>query len=142
MKTEKENLEEAIEESINLTRQHFLRFSFKHTPQAIQQLGLKEDSSLGFADRIGFRCGTGFSYNLYDFENEKAFEFLELPLIVMDSALIQEGGNNPKLIVKIWDDFIAKNRFDTKITFNFHNSRFYDAQIKGIPLKELYESLF
>lgn len=139
---ELERLQNATGEEIDLSRQHFLRFSFQNTPKIIEKLSLEEDSSLGFADRIGFRCGTGFGYRLYDFEQEKAFNFLETPLVFMDSALFAEAKNQPEVVQKIWDAFISANRFNTKITFNFHNSRFYDAQINGIPLRALYESLF
>jgi hypothetical protein len=139
---EREKLQRAIGEDIHLTRQHYLRFSFKDTPKIIQQLGLKEDSSLGYADRIGFRCGTGFSYYLYDFDKECAFDFLETPLVFMDSALFTEANHQPDLFQRIWKEFLAKNQFNTKITFNFHNSRFYDAVLYDIPQRELYEGLF
>ena len=106
MEIETKKLEKRIGEKINITRQHFLRFSFHLTPKFIQKMGFEEDSSLGYADRIGFRCGTGFPYRLYDFENEKAFEFLETPLIFMDSALFAEVKNDPDLFQKIWKDFL------------------------------------
>ena len=139
---ERDKLEKFLRKQTNYTRQHFLRFSFPETPKIIQKLKIKEDSSLGFADRIGFRCGTGFPYRLYDFEKEEAFDFLETPLILMDSALFKEGENNPERIATILKDFLLHNKYNTKITFNFHNSRFYDAHINNIPLRELYESLF
>ena len=96
---------------------------------------------LGFADRNGFRCGTGFAYHLYDFENEKAYNFLETPLTVMDSALIREGQDNDQKINQILNDFINENRTNTKITFNFHNSRFFDSEVISIQLRTLYERL-
>ena len=43
---------------------------------------------------------------------------------------------------KIWKTFISENRFNTQITFNFHNSRFYDANLEMIPLRTHYEGLF
>ena len=142
MQKERDKLQEAIGSIIDLTRQHFLRFSFKDTPKIIDALGLKEDSSLGYADQIGFRCGTGFAYYLYDFDNEKTFSFLETPLVVMDSALLNEGNFEARKIKKLLENFKVANQFNTKITYNFHNSRFYDALLQDIPLKALYESLF
>ena len=118
IRKEKNKLQDTIGEEVTLTRQHFLRFSFRHTPQIIQQLDLIEDSSIGFADRIGFRCGTGFAYHLYDFENEKAFNFLEMPLVFMDSALFTESKEDPESFLINWEDFISNNQFNTKITFN------------------------
>lgn len=147
MQEERERLqrsigEDTIGEDIYLTRQHFLRFSFKDTPGIIQKLGFKEDSSLGYADRIGFRCGTGFSYQLYDFDRECAFDFLETPLVFMDSALFTQANHQADLFERMWQEFLAENQFNTKVTFNFHNSRFYDAALYDIPQRELYEGLF
>ena len=138
---ERQKLEQRIGEPVEITRQHFLRFDFPHTLRIIRQLGMKEDSSLGFADRIGFRCGTGYGYHLYDFENERAYEFIEVPLVFMDSALLSEAAFNTKNAKALWDRFLQKNNSFTKITFNFHNSRFYDTWLQGIPLKRWYEKL-
>jgi len=140
-KNEKEKLEALIKRPIEISRQHYLHFEFKTTPKILDQQKIKEDSSLGFNDQIGFRCGTGFGYHLYDFENERPFKFIETPLIFMDSALLNETNYDLKKTTQLWSSFLAKNKNYTKITFNFHNTRFYDASIHGIPLKEWYQEL-
>ena len=92
---------------------------------------MKIDSTLGFPDIIGFRCGTGFKYFLYDFENEKQSLIKELPLIVMDSSLLyMYCKNNSSCFRKNCIDFIDSNRFNTHITFNFHNTTF-DRSLKS-----------
>jgi len=141
-KAEKNKLEKQINLPIKISRQHYLHFDFKKTPDILTKYGIKEDSTMGFNDRIGFRCGTGFGYYLYDFEKEKPFPFIETPLIFMDSSLFSETNHDPEKIKKLWMSFLEKNNYHTKITFNFHNSRFYDAKIHDIPLKEWYQELF
>ena len=138
---EKEKLEEITGQVVETTRQHYLHFDFKKTPRVLEDLGVREDSSLGFNNHLGFRCGTGFPYHLYDFTEERAFSFLEKPLVVMDSALLQEGQYDPEQIEQLWLHFLQENRQFTQITFNFHNSRFFDAWVHHIPLKALYENL-
>jgi len=140
-KAEKEKLEALVNLPIEISRQHYLHFDFKITPNILDQQNIKEDSTMGFNDRIGFRCGTGFGYHLYDFENEKPFNFIETPLVVMDSSLLMETNYNLKKATQLWTLFLANNKFYTKITFNFHNTRFYNADIHGIPLKEWYQEL-
>ena len=100
------------------------------------------DESLGFPDRVGFRCGTGFPYHLYNFTKEKAYHFLEIPLVFMESALLRESGFNEDKLKEIWSSFLNENARNTMITFNFHNSRFYDAALSGINLEELYRQQF
>jgi peptidoglycan/xylan/chitin deacetylase (PgdA/CDA1 family) len=69
-------------------RQHYLRFD-RHEKlfSGIQQAGLYYDSTLGFADNIGFRNGACFAFPPYDFSRERAYDFLEIPLVLMDGSL-------------------------------------------------------
>ena len=86
---EKKNLEEVIGKEANSSRQHFLRFDVHSTPQVWQQSGIEYDSTLGFPEHDGFRCGTCHPYHLFDIENNCVLEVLEHPLIAMDTTLFQ-----------------------------------------------------
>lgn len=141
MKKEKDQLAEATKLEITNSRQHFLRFSFPITPDNLEKLGIIEDSSLGYNDRIGFRCGTGFPYKLYNFREERPYAFLESPMVFMDYSLFLEGQHSKQHITRLWSDFITQNNQLTCINFNFHNSRFDYAWMKGLPLKSLYADL-
>ena len=70
------------------SRQHWLRFG-KHNQlfTAIEKAGLKYDSTLGFSQMVGFRNGAAFAFPPYSFDREEAYDFMEIPLAVMDSAL-------------------------------------------------------
>jgi hypothetical protein len=142
MKEEWINLNEVAKATIVDSRQHFLRFDIKKTGSILDKLGLKTDSSIGFRDTIGFRCGTGFPYHLYNFETEAAFIFLEIPLVVMDIAAMRDvDWVSPKWGPHI-SDFIDKNKYNTHITFNFHNS-FFDPVLVDAPLlKNWYITTF
>lgn len=139
---EKEGLEALLGKEMVHSRQHYLHFSWEKTPAILEKSTIQEDSTLGFNDRIGFRCGTGFAYHLYNFEKEKAYSFTEMPLVWMDSAFFKEWNYHPKKIEQAWQQFLKQNEFLTKITFNFHNTRFYDAWLHHIPLRKMYASLF
>ncbi len=69
-------------------RFHYLCHIPEKTPQLLQQSGLKYDSTLGFADRFGFRNSYCHPFYPYDFKNGKAHTYLELPLNLMDITLI------------------------------------------------------
>lgn len=68
-------------------RQHFLRFSIKETWNIHKELELKYDSTVGYAEKIGFRCGTCSPFKVYDLNEEKQLEYWEIPLIIMDTTL-------------------------------------------------------
>ncbi len=69
-------------------RQHWLRFTLDRLIPALEQAGATYDSSLGWYESIGFRGGACFAYPPYNFKNERASSFLEIPLAVMDVSLL------------------------------------------------------
>ncbi len=71
------------------SRQHFLRWDPTETPNFLQNAGVNCDSSLGYADFPGFRCGTAHEYSMFDVKNKKSLKIRQRPLIVMESSLIE-----------------------------------------------------
>ena len=68
-------------------RQHYLCFDAARTPAIWERCGMRYDSTLGYADREGFRCGTCMAYPLYDLQQDRPLNVWERPLIVMDGTL-------------------------------------------------------
>jgi hypothetical protein len=93
-KREKEDIETVYGSNINSVRQHFLRFDIDNTIQIWQDSGIQNDSTLGYAEREGFRCGTCHEYYLYDLKNDTESTVKENPLIVMEGTLFQYRGQN------------------------------------------------
>ena len=68
-------------------RQHYLRWkplTWRHW----EECGLAYDSTVGFADRIGFRAGTCIPYRPWIFSENREANLLEIPLLVMDCTPI------------------------------------------------------
>jgi hypothetical protein len=76
-------------------RQHYLRWC-PETWTDWESCGLAYDSSVGFADQVGFRCGTCFPYLPWLLNRDRCAELLEIPLLVMDAALVQYMKLNPQ----------------------------------------------
>ena len=72
-------------------RQHWLRFTLDRLIPAVESTGASYDASLGWSDQVGFRAGACFAFPPYDFENERAANFIEIPLVIMDQALQQRA---------------------------------------------------
>jgi hypothetical protein len=68
-------------------RQHYLRFRNPETWRIQEAAGLDHDSSLGFAEHVGFRAGTCREYALFDILERRELRLRERPLVVMDATL-------------------------------------------------------
>jgi len=141
LKKEKKLLEDIIDEEITISRQHYLHFSFDTTISILQAAGIRQDSTIGYNRLIGFRAGTGVGFRLYDLKADKTTDIIEKPLVLMDSSLFDESKCKAIPFFEIANEFINANMFGTELTCNFHNSRFDDAQMFGLPQQELYTQL-
>jgi len=141
LKREKEILENIIDKEIIISRQHYLHFSFEKTISILEDAGIKQDSTIGFNRRIGFRAGTGVGFILFDHTRDRASMVTEKPLTLMDSSLFEEANFGSRQFSKIGNSLIDDNEYGTELTCNFHNSRFDDAQMYGLPQDELYAKL-
>jgi peptidoglycan/xylan/chitin deacetylase (PgdA/CDA1 family) len=73
------------------TRQHYLRWHVAGavpTARALAQAGLAWDSTLGYADLPGFRCGTGHAFPVFDLEARAPLPLVERPLVLMEVTLL------------------------------------------------------
>lgn len=84
---EKLRLEKVAGEQISRSRQHFLRWKLPDTLRQLEQLGIREEHSLGFSDRVGFRAGTCTPFPWYDLEKDQETGLMLHPFAAMDSAL-------------------------------------------------------
>ncbi len=87
IRSEKKSLEEILARSIEHSRQHFLRFRLPETFRQLHAMGFKNEYSMGFAEHVGFRCGTARSIPWYDLEKDEATDFMIHPFIYMDGTL-------------------------------------------------------
>jgi len=89
---ERELLEKALGNQVKGVRQHFLRLRVPTTLTIQERVGLKYDTTLGYADDCGFRAGMSFPFYPYDALGERQLAILEIPLIVMDHTLFRYKG--------------------------------------------------
>lgn len=87
LKEEKERLEKACDVKVVSGRQHFLKFQVPHTWRDWEQAGMEYDSTMGYADCEGFRCGTCHPFKPFDMETDREINIFEIPLIIMDVTL-------------------------------------------------------
>ena len=129
------------------SRQHYLRWDYYTTPQLIDSSRLSYDSSLYYAESIGFRNGTCHDFLLFDIKNRRELTLVEKPLIVMEDTLfsplylnLDYDENALASILKL------KNicfKYSGTFTLLWHNSSLISKKQKHFYSKminQLYES--
>lgn len=71
-------------------RQHYLRWETLTTARNWETAGLVYDSTLTYADRPGFRCGTSREYPMYDVVERCPLRLRQRPLVVMECSVIAD----------------------------------------------------
>ena len=87
---EKQELEEATDETVNKSRQHFFRLLFPHTYRELMHAGIREDYTMGFASRPGFRAGCCIPFFWFDLQKNAVTELKLFPVTYMDGALAED----------------------------------------------------
>lgn len=103
-------------------RQDFLRWS----PEIWSQwdsLGLAYDSSVGFADHIGFRAGTAFPFRPWLLSKQCEADLLEIPLLAMDGTLFRYMKLKPeKALIELRQLAVVCRTFGGVFTLLWHHT--------------------
>lgn len=124
---------EGIEQSEWGGRMHYLRMQIPTTLRHLEEVGISYDSSLGYADRPGFRCGTCHSYLAFDAISQETLDLIIKPLIVMESSIYSDcylGFKGSEALNHM--RLLKKNCEKVAGTFNllWHNSSLVDKEMR------------
>lgn len=120
-------------------RQHYLRWEAPTTWQAWEEAGLDYDSTVGFADSVGFRCGTCFDFPVFNIFTKQCLRLREVPLVLMDTTISSTeylGLSAEESLAKCIEISQTCRRFGGLMTLLWHNSNLVDARDR-----RLYESI-
>jgi hypothetical protein len=93
------------------SRQHWLRFDGAEKLFAnIEKAGLEYDSSWGWADQLGFRHGAAFAFPPYNFTCEEPYNFLLIPLVIMDRGLQTARRTSAEQPAKLAEAVLSESR--------------------------------
>lgn len=128
--------EEGIQQKEWGGRMHYLRWQQPITMQALNDAGMSYDSTLGYADAPGFRCGTCFEYPAFNSKTQEVLRLRINPLIVMESTLIGRAFNNQNEKENAIEEFfILKNvckRINGTYNILWHNDSLMDEVSKDL----------
>ncbi|MDD1673215.1 MAG: polysaccharide deacetylase family protein [Methanomicrobiales archaeon] len=84
MREKKKKLEKMLNRPVQGYRNHYLRFNVPSTWEYLKEAGFKYDSTLGYADCIGFRNGMCHPFRPFNIDSQSVIDIIEIPLIMMD----------------------------------------------------------
>lgn len=119
---------EGIVQNILGGRMHYLRWEHPTTLQAWNDAGMTYDTTLGYADMPGFRCGTCFEYPGFNPITQQYLKVRIRPLIVMESTIIADRYLGLGYSTNSFEKFLslksACKAFNGTFTLLWHNSHF------------------
>ena len=115
---EKEKLENVLGQEITEGRGHYLRFEIPVTWQINEDYGMKIDSTCCYADRVGFRCGTGEEFSVFNILTRKKLKLKERPLLLMDTSLFGYQKLNQDTIRDIASQLMLNTNMFTMLWHN------------------------
>ncbi len=119
-------LSRIISEPVEKGRQHFLRFAAPTTWQIWEDAGLACDSTLGYADSAGFRCGICDAYPVFNVLTRRQLRLYEQPLIAMEASFVHYQQLSPvetKAALQRLIDTVK--RYKGTMVILWHNSSFH-----------------
>lgn len=120
-------------------RQHFLRFAAPHTWQQWNDAGgLLWDSTLGYPEQPGFRCGSCQAFPVFNFLTRQPLALREKPLIAMDVSLALYQKSSPEAGAALLEQLRAQVRkHGGEFVLLWHNSFWNTPEAR--PWQQVYK---
>ena len=117
-------------------RQHYLRWQVPDTWQHYEDAGIEYDTTLSYADHIGFRCGICYEYPVFNFKTREQLKLKEYPLIVMDGSGIDYMGLSyeemEKRTIRLKH---SCEKYNGNFVLLWHNDMFIDTKLNVLYRK-------
>lgn len=136
IREKKQRLEKVLHKTVIGYRNHYLRFRVPDTWEHLHNAGFRYDSTLGYADCIGFRNGMCHPFKPYNLTTQCEIDILEIPLTLMDNTLDQymklDASNAWEITKRLID---TVEQYHGVLTLVWHNTSFIGEQ------KKFYEKI-
>lgn len=123
-------------------RFHYLFYEANKTPPLLENSKIHYDSTVGYPEHDGYRAGITLPYYLFDLQNNKQTNILEIPLVIMDTTLNTPRYKNLSL-EEAWEickyHLTLLEEYQGCFSILWHNSYFNESEFPGY--KELYEKI-
>lgn len=134
LSSDRQKIEAITKSNVSGNRFHFLCFDINKTLQVLEQSGFRYDSTLGFAEEIGFRNSYADPFYLFSYEKMAASSVIEFPHIIMDATFYFTKYLNvgrEAALKKIYAMIEEVSKVNGCLIFNWHNTSYMKYKRKG-----------
>jgi len=104
-------------------RNHYMKLEIPLTWRNLASAGFEYDSTLGYADTIGFRNGMCHPFKPYDLETDSSIDLVEIPLALMDTTLYSYLGLDSEAAWKLSEGLVDRvEQLGGVLTVLWHNN--------------------
>ena len=136
LQIEVNRLSQIIHRPLKDIRQHLVRLRFPTTYDHFSNLGLTNDYSLQFIDKLGYRAGTGFPFQFYNLTKEQCSNLFINP-VVADEKIIRSLKSIRKVRRLLEQCKIYNIKYGTPLILVFSNT-IMDHSIKNQQWKRMF----
>ncbi len=123
--SEYKSLSSACQSAPTEGRQHYLKFRVPDTWRIWDEHNMQSDSSMGYPEREGFRCGTCYDFSVFDILSRRTLAAREKPLIAMDTTLVEHRRMPPERMQRKLEKLMDRvYRYNGTFTLLWHNTSF------------------
>ena len=138
---ERKKLEKVAGGKIIGGRQHYLKCELPESWRELEAAGWLYDTTIGFADHEGFRCGICYPFHPFDLFENRVINLWEVPLTVMEGTLDSYRGLTPhesaEVIFRLLD---TVERYKGVFVFLWHN--YYMCELFTPGWKGCFEDVY
>lgn len=121
-------------------RMHYLRWSQPETAYLWEQAKMDYDSTAGFPDRAGFKCGTCFEFPAIDPTNFAMLNLRIKPLIAMEVSILSEDYMGIQSMEDAFNKFSKLKDMCRKVNGRF-SLLWHNSELITDEHKELYQQI-
>jgi hypothetical protein len=122
MHKEKQRLENILQRQVTKSRQRYLKINIPYTYRMLINVGIREDYSMGYASKVGFRAGTCTPFYFFDIEKNQQTELKIFPFTAMDTTLKHHLKMRSKEVISFLDVIVNEIKpVGGNFIFIFHN---------------------
>ena len=137
---ERDALSALAPQRVTKGRQHYLRFEVPTTWQIWDDAGMEVDSSMGYPEQPGFRCGVCYAFPTFNFLTRQSLSLYEAPLICSEVNLIQYMHLSPDAAeqetLRVYREV---QKYHGDFVLLWHNSSLFTEE--HTPYRRLYEKI-
>lgn len=136
IRREKRRIEKVLNKEVVGYRNHYLRFKVPDTWELLAAAGFKYDTTLGYANSVGFRNGSCHPFTPINLNAHSRINIIEIPLIIMDSALF----NSSRSYARAWET--ARQLIDTVKRYNGVMTILWHNNVFNTPYRNDWSRLY